>query len=326
MRKIGIVTYYNALNCGAFLQAFALQSFLKEQGFTPFFIPILKFEQNKTQQEDAGLTFRNQIFEKLGKCHSMLNIAVGNENFYDAIIYGSDEIWNIRNHGWRPKLWGYGCKSSRKLSYAPCIGNTKFQDFFLFPYIIIGLNRFDSISVRDGYSKKILSHFVKGPIKEVLDPTFLSSYTQYKKENVYGDYVLVYTYGLNNSTIYNIKQFAKKRNLKIICTGSYQPWADLCLSADPFEWISLIYNARYVITSTFHGTVFSIICKKQFCVVDTSSMKVVDVLEKVNLKNRKSGDITQTFSSDIDYDVVGKSLCVLIDESMDYLLKALAYE
>ena len=83
-----------------------------------------------------------------------------------------------------------------------------------------------------------------------------------------------------------IRNFAAREKLKIIATGSVCGWADENPLPSPFEWLSLIRYSRYVITSTFHGTVFSIQLNKQFITIETTSGKVKSVLEELNLTNQ----------------------------------------
>lgn len=159
---------------------------------------------------------------------------------------------------------GISLRSHNKVSYASCIGNSKIMDFCLFPYTIWGLRKFSHLSVRDDYSKRIIAKLSSKNVSKVLDPTFLISYTQFKKNNIYGKYILVYSYGLKPNTIEKIKEIAKQKNCRVIYTGAYCNWSDENIPADPFEWIALIYNAEYVFTSTFHGTVFQLFVINNF--------------------------------------------------------------
>lgn len=313
MKKIGIVTYYNAINNGAFLQAYAMQTFLQENGYDPFFLPVKHFSPSDN-------VYSKEYATQLYKCHDKLNVSDTMTGF-DAVVYGSDEIWNLRNSGLSPYFWGFKVGKSVKVVYAACTGNTKLSDFFLFPYTILGLRKFNAISVRDMVSFNKISKLTRKDISIVLDPTFLISYEAFKKEKLYGKYVLVYTYGLTQDTIFKIKNYASETGSKIICTGSYADWADLNLCANPFEWVSLIQNAEIVFSSTFHGTVFAVICKKQFFVVDTESAKVKDLLEKLNLAKRKTFDFQK--SSPIDYRNVDECLTPLIVSSKKFLLENL---
>ena len=80
-------------------------------------------------------------------------------------------------------------------------------------------------------------------------------------------YVLIYAYhGFMNSKqeVNAIKSFAKKNGLRIISCGYYHSWCDENVNADPKEFLEMFIHASYIITDTFHGTVFSIINKKRF--------------------------------------------------------------
>lgn len=313
MKKIGIVTYYNAINNGAFLQAYAMQTFLQENGYDPYFLTVKRFSPSDN-------TYSKEYATHLYECQDKLKLSNTMTGF-DAVVYGSDEIWNLRNSGLSPYFWGYKVGKSVKVVYAACTGNTRLSDYFLFPYTILGLRKFSAISVRDLESYNKISKLTRKDIAIVLDPTFLINYDSFKMENHYGKYILVYTYGLRQDTISKIKDYASETGSKIICTGSYADWADLNLCANPFEWVSLIQNAEIVFSSTFHGTVFSIICNKQFYVVDTESAKVKDLLEKLNLSKRKTYDFGKTGS--IDYSKVNECLAPLIGSSKKFLLENL---
>lgn len=323
MHKVGVVTYYNAINNGAFLQAYAMQTFLESEGFSVSFIPIIDFVEPNVKSIE-GKQFYNLYIEKLQKMLCNLHVVNMNHASFDSIIYGSDEIWNLRNKGLSPYLWGYHLRSHNKVSYASCIGNSKIMDFCLFPYTIWGLRKFSHLSVRDDYSKRIIAKLSSKNVSKVLDPTFLISYTQFKKNNIYGKYILVYSYGLKPNTIEKIKEIAKQKNCRVIYTGAYCNWSDKNIPADPFEWIALIYNAEYVFTSTFHGTVFSIICNKQFSVVDTNSEKVLGILKDTGLLSRKI-EIGHKFIPDeiINYQVVMENINSLIKISKEYLVSCL---
>lgn len=154
---------------------------------------------------------------------------------------------------------------SEKIVYAACTGNSKITDYCLFPYTIWGLRKFNAISVRDEESYRKISKLTRKPIDIVLDPTFLISYDNFKADNPYGKYVLVYTYGLSKQAITSIKNFAVLNDCKIICTGSNAEWADYNICANPFEWISLIYHAEVIFQVLFMVLYFQLFVKTIFC-------------------------------------------------------------
>lgn len=310
--KIGIATVWNANNNGSFLQAYALQKYIEQLGHEVKMLKLADFAHGGSEYSD---TFWNN----LEKHHSLLNISDDLEEEFDAIIYGSDEIWSMFGELINPIFWGYGLKAKRKITYAVSAQNLNLKSVLKHPFTYLGLRKFDKLSVRDKVTKKKLSYLTSKPLTMVLDPTFLISYDNCMIENTIGKYLLVYTYGLSDEDASIIRKFADAKGLKIVCTGSDRPseWGDINIPAGPFEWIGLIRNAEYVVSSTFHGTVFSIICKKQFFVVGTNSGKVNDLLERTGLNERKTNEFAKLES--IDYSVVSKKIEKEISSSKDFL-------
>lgn len=310
--KIGIVTVWNANNNGSFLQAYALQKYIEQLGHEVKMLKLADFAHGGSEYSD---TFWNN----LEKHHSLLNVSDDLEEEFDVFVYGSDEIWSMFGELVNPIFWGYGLKAKRKITYAVSAQNLSLKSVLKHPFTYLGLRKFDNLSVRDKVTKKKLSYLTRKPLTMVLDPTFLISYENCKVENTIGKYLLVYTYGLSDEDARIIRNFADVKGLKIVCTGSDRPseWGDINIPAGPFEWIGLIRNAEYVVSSTFHGTVFSIICKKQFFVIGTNSGKVNDLLERTGLNERKTNEFAKLES--IDYSVVSKKIEKEITSSKDFL-------
>ena len=314
--KIAIATVWNANNNGSFLQAYALQKYIEQLGHE---VKMLKL----TDFAHGGSEYSDEFWNNLSKLHPLLNVSEDLSEEFDVVVYGSDEIWSMFGELQNPIFWGWNLNAKRKITYAVSAQGLRPKSVLLHPYTWRGLRKFDSLSVRDHVTQKKLHYFTRKPLTMVLDPTFLISYDDCKMENTIGKYVLVYTYGLNVEDAALVRHFAKEEGLKIVCTGSDTPseWGDINIPAGPFEWIGLIRNAEYVISSTFHGTVFSIICKKQFFVIGTNSAKVNDLLQRTGLGSRR----TTTFleSIDIDYSQVEKRLTVQIDLSKNFLISSL---
>ena len=314
--KIGIATVWNANNNGSFLQAYALQKYIEQLGHEVKMLKLADFAHGGSEYSD---TFWNN----LEKHHSLLNVSDDLTEEFDVIVYGSDEIWSMFGELVNPIFWGYGLKAKQKITYAVSAQNLSLKSVLKHPFTYLGLRKFDKLSVRDKVTKKKLSYLTRKPLTMVLDPTFLISYENCKIENTIGKYLLVYTYGLSDEDARIIRKFADVKGLKIVCTGSDRSseWGDINRPAGPFEWIGLIRNAEYIVSSTFHGTVFSIICKKQFFVIGTNSGKVNDLLERTGLGERKTNEFAGLQS--IDYSVVNQKLEKEISSSKEFLKMAL---
>ena len=127
------------------------------------------------------------------------------------------------------------------------------------------------------------------------------------------------------------KVLAKKNNLPIIYI--YKDKINelkkeiYAFGATPNEFLTLIDNATYVVTNSFHATVFSIIFEKKFCTFPTrnSSSRMRDLLGYIGLENRiwsNSFEINET----IDYENVKNKLNNFSQNSKKYLKEALIDE
>lgn len=325
-----IITYYEAPNYGAFLQAYATQEFLITNGIDA---RILRHKANKpnffTRVMDNHLStkvieYRNQIQHEIDKVQNHLRMANYGEQF-DIAIIGSDEVWNVKNLTARHLTIFFRPykNSSKTIAYSVCAGSTQPKHMKLFPYTV-GIKRLSSVAVRDEYTEKLANKMGITNVKRTIDPTFLYDYKQSVLNRLVPEnYLLVYTYGFSEESIKAVQMFASNHDLKIVATGSNCEWGDINPMVSPFEWLSLFKYSTYVVTSTFHGSVFSIIFEKQFAVIENDSNKVKSLLEEFHLLHRKvnpSNNLTDVFKDHIDYNYTN----IFVDErrkqSSDYLL------
>jgi hypothetical protein len=140
------------------------------------------------------------------------------------------------------------------------------------------------------------------------------------------NYALVYSYSLNDKQINQVRQFCKSRNLRSVSASIYHDWCDKCLPVSPFEFLTLVRDADYVITSTYHGSIFSIICKKQFVVYGQGFVKISSLLEELGLSGRLINDdvrIETIIDLPIDYTRVDRVLADKRRDSLAYLVSAI---
>ena len=183
------------------------------------------------------------------------------------------------------------------------------------------LKKFDAISARDIRTKKVLERVLNKEVKLVLDPTFLIDYNDICKRIINDKYILLYSYGVDDIVVKYIKDFARMKNLKIIVSGYEVDWADYNIAYTPKEWISLFKYADFVVSTTFHGTVFSLIFEKQFILYGDND-KAEDLLSLFLLQNRKCIDYNQIQSSlelEIDYKEYRLVKESMLGQSISYL-------
>ena len=140
------------------------------------------------------------------------------------------------------------------------IENLKKKDLLL---IKKNLRKFDSISVRDLNSYKLVNKISKIKPQIVLDPCFLitpkiinGNNSKFKKEYNDKDFILIYGDYFNEDDISKVKIFSKKKELVIISVSFLNKWASKnILNINPNDLIYFIKKAKYIFTSMFHGVI-----------------------------------------------------------------------
>ncbi len=305
MKKIGICTLYFANNFGAILQAFALQETLINMGHEVEFIKI-KDVLPKLEEPNSKEFERSKTYLKVAK-----EIYNKEKHNYDTIVIGSDELWNFKNGSFEhlDEYFGYNFNCANIITYAPSANGTTPEIFKNANGDKITFDNLKSISVRDKHSQDLVKALSGRDATLVLDPTLLvenfEKYIKYPENNL-KDYIVIYGYNFSDTEIKKITEFAKANNKTIYSLGFKKDWCET-LNADIFEFLGYIKNADYMITNTFHGTLFSIILEKEFAVFSNHSSKLEDVLTKFDLTDRDAMDkesLDSILKENIDYNKV----------------------
>lgn len=327
--KIGILTFHDGINFGAFLQAYSTQEKLKRLGHDVEIINykdrVFAFKERAYALRMKGKFLSNaKKVWKFHKAHKLLNNTSftsnlsSQENKYDVVFFGSDEIWNINNPGFGYDLsyFGKGLAETKKISYAPSFGSTKIDDDKL-SLVQEYIREFHAVSVRDVNSHNIVEKLIGEKPTIVPDPTFLVDHLEWAIEpRIQEDYILVYAYVLKPEHIEVMKNYSKERNIKLISVGFHYDWCDENhLGIDPFEWIGFFKNAKYVFTSMFHGTIFAILMRRDFTVfMDpyrsqkfSYLLDALDIHDRIYKGNRNfnSIDYAKIENKINDYSIIG---------------------
>lgn len=328
-KNIGICTLYHSYNFGAFLQAFALQEFLKKKGYNVEFIKLggknyekFIYLKNKNLKKMLYNFGQSKKFEKNFK---LLNISKKHNVNYDVAIVGSDEIWNISNPSFihHDSFFGEKLNCTKVISYAPSCNNVT-NDMLHNYKKNYDFKKIDHVSVRDINTYNLVKEVANTQAEIVLDPTFLyGDYDSLIKKIDLANYIAVYGYEFSEKQVLNAKRFAKSHNLKLVSLGLFNEWCDLNIKMDAFEFLSYIKYSKYVITSTFHGTIFSILLKKDFVVFSNKKSKIIYLLKEFELDDRDYTEKSFMEILEIDYKKVDKVKVVLKDKSENWLLNAI---
>lgn len=340
--KIGILTFHDGINHGAYLQCYGLYKTIENMGHDVKIINYKNFKHWWKEYKcflwtkNPRILYANirKIFKfkveqrKLPKTTlTFSHKKVKKENF-DVIIIGSDRVWDYKNSffGLDPIYFGSFLNSKKLFAYACSFGCVKPNDHIP-REVICALKKFSKVSVRDDNSLKILKKITRKPVKLVLDPTLLYNYTREEKVCPYKDFILIYSYQINSEQIKGIRNFAEEKNLDIIAIAYNQPWCDKnIINISPFEWLGYFIRANYIITSTFHGTIFSIKYNKQFVTLPNIYIdnKLETILNITGLKNRvlyKANNLEQLLGTKIYYNPINNKLSKSILDSINFLRK-----
>ena len=342
--KVGILTFHNGINYGAFFQVYALQSFLEEHGLD---CTVINYK-------DIGFTFReykvfldprlsvrtiaNNIVKivKFKKTQKQLNLSVRifnknklNKYHFDKIIIGSDEIWNFKSKliGYNPVYFSGSLNAKSVISYAASFGAVK-ENEKIPEKLVELLNKLDSISVRDENSHNIVRSISNKPANIVLDPTYLVDLKSKAILPEDENFILVYGF-FNEQMALKIAEYANSLKKRTISIGYDHKWCDVSLGRlGPFEWLGYFIKSDRVITTMYHGMIFSLLNSKEFCMFSTvyRKNKVGTFLKDINLSDRiidENGSLHDVFKNEIDYSVVNPDINMLRGRSVDNLLNAL---
>lgn len=352
-------------NYGSFLQAYSLKKIIENMGYNVRFIDyhpgntIIPSKNGKLTRKIVkgidAIKLQAPLSEKIKFIKYKKNYA---QNYFsllgineykdyttknlDTLVIGSDEVFNCvqsnPNVGFSPDLFGANCQAMNLISYAASFGDTtldKLNKYHLDKRISKWLKNFDAISVRDKNSESIITKLIGAKPNVNLDPVLIyfdkKTLTSYlKKPKIKEKYLILYGYNgrFSLSECKAIREFANKRNLKILCIGGIQHCCDEFIDCDPFEVLSYFNNAEFIITDTFHGTIMSIINEKKFAVIVRdagygNAQKLNDLLDRLDLKEQKVSDLKKIdvfFSTPIKYLNVNKKL----KQERNYTIKFLS--
>lgn len=354
MKKTGILTFHRAHNYGATLQAYALQiktnsfiidyysSYIYNQYkiFKPlrknvfkYIVSTIRTIRNYTIHKERYINFENFI--------SKLNlINIDKVSTLDVLITGSDQVWNPGITGGLSDFYtlNFGKDNIKRISYAASIGNVNNVEKYKQEYKE-KLSKLDKISVREESAKTELEKILPTKdIEVVLDPTLLLTKQEWnnKIKNISSEsekYILVYVVEENDEYIKIVNELSHKTGLGVIHFGEKNPGyyneKKTCYTKGPLEFVNLIKNADYIVATSFHATVFSIIFNKKFWVVPHKSTgsRVTDLLKKLEISNRAVNTLEEfnnrNYDEEIDYKKVNKILEKEREKSINWLIDAI---
>ena len=354
MKKVGIITFHRALNYGAVLQTYALVEKLKNMSPSTVQIEVIDYRNDEIEKNrkikqkikkgtiknfiKAGYTIiKTRKFNKfilkniqLSKLkYNKKNLDIIN-NEYDSVIVGSDQIWNykITNSDYT-YLLDFNLPRHKKNSYAASMGICELSDTQKSKYYEM-INNFNNISVRENDCMEFLKNDLSINLVNVhLDPTLLLTSNDWRKfvtnNKKYNKYILVYNVPKTDLLYKKAYELANKTGLKIIAIpNGISPKNCKIIRPGVEEFLNLFANAEYIITNSFHGTVFSIQFHKKFMVElrkdGVGNDRINTLLNVCKLKKRVlSNNNIDSIQDNIDWNTVDNLLEIEKNKSIQYL-------
>ncbi len=351
MKKVILITRHAIPNYGSILQAFASVQLLIEKGYDVkildyvpideiprrLYIPMLKgsrFAQHKVLKY-AYITLRMPDFWVMGSKFRRFqkdllpltktfhhNNDLREETFNaDIYITGSDQVWGpiALNEYDASYFLDFLPKESKRLAFSASFGNTKFSEIALAEYKKM-LSLYDQIMVREKSAIGLLESLGIHGVNQVLDPTlmFNKSFWETKITTIPRNdkYVLVYQVHDNKKMELYAKQLSKKLGFRLVRLSN--SFAHILRGGkfeylpEPGRFLNLFRNAEYVVTNSFHATVFSLIFERPFSIIHSgeTNTRINSLLNLVRLEGRQIKDFEDfsQITKQIDFDPVRQTL------------------
>ena len=277
-------------NYGSFLQAYALKKMMEECGAEVEFVDYHPGECILPSKETTGMKRKIQkgleILRMKGRLRDKIQFVKYKKNYArkNYPVLGLKETY----------------QANRLISYAASFGNTTLESlkkYQVADQVAQWLRAFDALSVRDENSRKIVQELIgKDPVCH-LDPVLAYDYPaklpETKAKIPHDPYMILYGYSgrFNKEEAGEIRKYAKRKGLKILCIGGIQRCGDKFIDCSPFEIFEYFKHAESVVTDTFHGTIFSVVTQKKFATFVRkngygNSEKLTDLLKRLGLERQ----------------------------------------
>ena len=348
MKKIGILTFQNADNYGALLQAYALKEMLLSVGMWPevlnyrclklereycffsnprlnlkwllvktvklFFLPFFLYEKSLFN------SFRKRYLTDTSSLYPQTISKIASQ--YDVFISGSDQVFNPRITDFDANYFlAFNPDSAKNYSYAASFGlalenlTEKERNF-----IKKNLSYFTRISVRETQGAEIVRDLLNRPAEIHLDPTLLLTHAQWHSLAVtpkYSNYVILYLMHKDPQLIDFARKLAQAKGCELLYICPTLDFKNRVrakhITPSPQEWLGLFENASYVVTNSFHGLAFSVNFNKKFFLGKLPltwpvNSRLDNLLHITGLHDRLYGNFTDDFDKEIDWEAVNQKL------------------
>lgn len=362
--KIGILTFHCAHNYGAMLQTFATQEMLRAAGhdvkvidYRPPYLtePYRWFRASRIRKKDGSFSIihllaeivllpiryvRYHRFNRFMTQRFNLSERVEYSDFkgdYDVIIIGSDQVWNLRQtRGEFDKMYvaDFPFPKSRRIYIADAVSfEPDLIDIRQKEVLCETIIRFDTLSARESDMVEWLNEFSPKKFAHIQDPVFQLNPEKWLELTKAGrtkkPYLLLYRMMDHQSILPFANKLAYNLGLEVIEILSEPDALKLGKARQTVsveDFLTLFAQASFVVTTSFHGTAFSLIFEKPFYTFDfenSKNLRIRSLLDSLHLNDRmlKLGAEVPA-EVPIDYNEVRNSISIIRRNAADFILEA----
>lgn len=307
--RLALLTFHNAANYGASLQAYALEKFLADKGYDCEYINYVNVSRSReysmtwhiydslrhgklasaaaymagtpflTLRKIRFNKFYSQYLRKTEKVYRSSSEAIELNGKYDRFIVGSDQVWNPACNGDDTAFLLDFVKNNReRISYSSSFGVATIDDNHRDAYKN-NLSTFFALAVRESIGRDLIKELTGRDAQVVLDPVMLLTKEQWMqlvpvKQNKER---FIFSYTNRDSQIADFfKTGYELDGKKHYILSRYtrpqdfiNPTSRVKYCMSPQEFVSVIANAELVVSASFHCLAMSIILNRPFVAILT---------------------------------------------------------
>lgn len=317
---------------------------LKDYRYYPYRYLFSSFNKEKKAQKIISINMRRFVdiyIDTIDFFAGDVKLLCDKMKHFDAIVVGSDQVWRASMSDIPTYFLSFTkAVNVKRIAYAASFGTDDLNEYSKMDMKIASesIKLFDAISVREESGVHLCRDYFKMDAIHVLDPTMLLSKDDYLKliegEDSSCSTDILLTYVLDRVPAKNeiIKKIGESLHLTPYENGATTPFSNIienniseCVCPSVSKWLAGFRDAQFVVTDSFHGTVFSIIFNKPFVAIlnsERGASRFISLLSTFHLENRLisiGGEVSEEHLKPIDYTSVNKILDGWKRQSINYI-------
>lgn len=314
----------------------------KYQILLPIIDILFPIFHNKTKVKNRNFATFHKNNTRFSLEFRSIDALYQHQHHYDVVISGSDQVWNPATFSsLKPYLLDFVPQGTKRIAYAASFGVAKVPESYSQIYAPL-FKKLDSIGVREESGKDLIKQITdRDDAHVVLDPTLLLNKADWQcvTHNIQLDikepYILIYDLHPSSPLLKVVEQLREEFKLPVyrLCKRAYKnPQNNNIINiedAGPAEFVYLFMNASYVITNSFHGTVFSSNFNIPFNVIlnpiRTNNSRITGFLSLIGLSERIiwEDNVPKNCNHHIEFISANQRMNELREKSLEFIYTAI---